>query len=60
MGDLKLKRCPFCGSKADMIAVPGYFGEKSGWLVQCSAQCVNQMPHTSEQDAAGHWNRRVE
>lgn len=57
-----LRPCPFCGSKAELLIVPGYFdqGNQSGWVVKCTAGCCNQMPHALKQDAAEAWNRRVE
>lgn len=58
-----LKPCPFCGGKAELIIVPGYFKQglsSSGWLVKCLAGCCNQMPYTSDHDAIDAWNRRAE
>lgn len=59
----KLKPCPFCGGKAELIIVPGYFKQglsSSGWLVKCLAGCCNQMPYRSDHDAVEAWNRRAE
>jgi len=59
----KLKPCPFCGGKAELIIVPGYFNQglsSSGWLVKCLAGCCNQMPYGSDHDAVEAWNRRAE
>ena len=59
----KLKPCPFCGGKAELIIVPGYFKSglsSSGWLVKCIKGCCNQNPYTSDHDAAEAWNRRAE
>lgn len=59
----KLKPCPFCGGKADLIIVPGYFQQglsSSGWLVKCLDGCCNQMPYTSDHDAIEAWNRRAD
>ena len=36
--NIKLKPCPFCGSKAEIIMVPGYYGETSAWIVACTAK----------------------
>jgi len=59
---VELKPCPFCGGKADLIIVPGYFQQglsSSGWLVKCLAGCCNQMPYASDHDAIEAWNRRA-
>ena len=60
--DIKLKPCPFCGSKADLIIAPGYFnnGQSSAWVVKCKNNCACQMPQKSENDAVKMWNRRVD
>lgn len=59
----ELKPCPFCGGKAELICVPGYFKtglSSSGWLVKCLNGCVNQMPYSSDHEAVEAWNRREE
>ena len=59
----KLKPCPFCGGKAELLIVPGRFKSglsSSGWLVKCTNGCCNQMPYTSDHDAKEAWNRRAE
>ena len=56
----ELKPCPFCGGKAELIIVPGYFNKtESGWLVKCRNGCCNQMPYVSDHDAIDAWNRRA-
>ena len=58
----KLKPCPFCNGKAELIIAPGYFKSglsSSGWLVKCLNGCCNQTPHTSDHDAIEAWNRRT-
>ena len=57
-----LKPCPFCGGKAELIIVPGYFkyGLSSiGWFVKCIDGCCNQSTYMSDHDAVEAWNRRV-
>lgn len=54
----RLKPCPFCRGKAELLIVPG--DTKSQWLVACKNKCCNQYPHKSEQDAIESWNTRVE
>ncbi|MBO5969278.1 MAG: Lar family restriction alleviation protein [Clostridia bacterium] len=57
-----LKLCPFCGGKAELIIVPGYFKQglsPNGWLVKCLKGCCNQMPFMSDHDAIEAWNRRA-
>lgn len=54
-----LKPCPFCGCKAELITVPGYFREASACVIKCMAGCCNQKPHRSAQKAIEAWNRRV-
>ena len=59
----KLKPCPFCGGKAELLIVPGHFKSglsSNGWLVKCTNGCCNQIPYTSDHDAKEAWNRRVE
>lgn len=60
MGEVTLKRCPFCGGE-------GMLEQKNGlgtWIVQCSN---NQCPasymigwdYDTEDEAVEAWNRRV-
>ena len=51
----KLKPCPFCGGKAELLIVPG---RVASWLVKCKKGCCNQMPHVSDHDAIEEWNTR--
>ena len=48
----KLKRCPFCGSTAEIIDDGGY------WTIRCT-ECDGQV-HYAETlaDAVFNWNRR--
>lgn len=58
----ELKPCPFCGGKAELITVPGYFKSglsSSGWLVKCLNGCCNQAPYMSDHDAIRAWNGRT-
>lgn len=58
----KLKPCPFCGGKAELLIVPNDSKQglsPSKWLVRCSNHCCNQLPHISDHDAIEAWNRRV-
>ena len=51
----ELKRCPFCGSKAN-----SNFHERLGHLIRCQ-ECGNMTCwHNSELEAIAAWNRRVE
>ena len=56
----KLKPCPFCGGKAEIICSPDYFRTTWGWLVKCKKGCCNQMPFQSEHSAVEAWNTRHE
>ena len=57
----KLRECPFCGGKAELIIVPSYFQglSSNGWLVKCTKGCCNQMPYMSDHDAIEAWNMRA-
>lgn len=58
---IELLRCPFCGSEAELLIVPGYFKQgltSSGWVIKCQNGCCNQMPFQSDHDAVEAWNRR--
>ena len=54
MNDLKL--CPFCGSKAQLLIVPGRVAH---WVVRCSKGCCNTCQHISDHDAEEAWNKRI-
>ena len=53
---VSLKRCPFCGGKADRIEIVGEF------YVRCSNPLCRVRPHTEWYDrltdATKAWNRR--
>jgi len=61
----ELKRCPFCGNKAD-TSDGGYSGEN--WLVRCiSGRADNDLPecpaaegatYKTKEEAIKAWNRR--
>lgn len=52
----KLKPCPFCGGKAELLIVPN---GKAEWIIKCKNKCCNQFPHESKGDAINAWNRRA-
>lgn len=52
----RLKNCPFCGSKAELLIVPG---EMTKWVVRCTKCCTNNGTFLSDHDAIEAWNRRV-
>lgn len=51
-----LKRCPFCGSAAQLLIVPGRVAH---WVVKCSKGCCNTCQHISDHDAEEAWNKRT-
>lgn len=58
----ELKKCPFCGGKAEMI----YTKSIESWTVECAldkGEC-NVIPGTrpfdTKEEAIAAWNRRVE
>lgn len=56
----ELKPCPFCGGKAELLAVPQSSGlSPMKWVIVCKNKCVNQYPHISDHDAIEAWNRRA-
>lgn len=56
MSKSKLKPCPFCGGKAELLIVPS--DPSSKWVVVCKNKCCNQFPHDSEEEAVEAWNNR--
>ena len=54
MGDTKLKPCPFCGGKAEMLNY-----SKNEWLVYCPA-CDGMVERwrKTEEEAVEQWNTR--
>jgi len=53
-----VKRCPFCGSLAD-VEIVGCVG--SNWMVRClERSCLSEGPvKNSEAKAVKFWNKRV-
>ena len=51
-----LKHCPFCGSEAQLLIVPGRVAH---WVVKCSKGCCNTCHHISDHDAVEAWNKRT-
>lgn len=58
--DDKLKPCPFCGGKAELIIILGEdpFEMPYRWSVRCVNSCCKQYPQVSEHDAIEMWNMR--
>ena len=52
----KLKPCPFCGSKAELLIVPG---RMTKWVVRCTKCYTNNGTFVSDHDAREAGNRRV-
>jgi hypothetical protein len=57
MNDLNLKKCPFCGGKAEFAETSVYWVRCSN--EQCEAETTNGENGTKE-EAAEIWNRRTE
>lgn len=59
MSEIKLKPCPFCGSKAEllMLIVPG---KMTKWAVRCTTCYENNGTFVSDHDAVEAWNKRAE
>ena len=55
----KLKPCPFCGGKAEML-ISEYEGSRKEYLVAC-AECDGMVERwiETEEEAVEKWNRRV-
>lgn len=55
----KLKPCPFCGGKAEML-ISEYEDSRKEYLVDCTECCgmVERWVDT-EEEAVEQWNRRV-
>lgn len=51
-----LKQCPFCGSEAQLLIVPGRVAH---WVVICSKGCCNTCQYISDHDAEEAWNKRT-
>lgn len=52
----ELKSCPFCGSKAELLIVPG---KMTKWIVRCTKCYTNNGTFASDHDAREAWNRRA-
>lgn len=52
----RLRKCPFCGSEAELLIVPG---KKTKWVVRCTKCYTNNGTFSSDHDAVEAWNRRV-
>lgn len=57
MSKIKLKPCPFCGGKAELLIVPD---KMTRWVIRCVKGCCCQFPHVSDHDAVEEWNRRAD
>lgn len=57
MPEIKLKPCPFCGSKAELLIVPG---RMTKWVVRCTKCYANNGTFVSDHDAVEAWNMRAE
>lgn len=59
--DIKLKPCPFCGGKAELVA--DVFDQKRIWYVRCCGTGCAVFSETADrptpQEAAKLWNRRA-
>ena len=51
----RLRKCPFCGSEAELLIVPG---KKAKWVVRCTKCYTNNGTFSSDHDAVEAWNRR--
>ena len=59
MEEIKLKPCPFCVNKAELIEQK--HREYSGtFYVRCKGYCIKQRDFKDADRAVEHWNRRVE
>ena len=56
MNETKLKPCPFCGGKAELMK-PQLFG---GYRVRCQLCNTASKPMPAYHEAAALWNRRTE
>ena len=57
MTEIRLKPCPFCGSKAELLIVPG---KMTKWAVRCTKCYANNGTFASDHDAVEAWNKRAE
>jgi Lar family restriction alleviation protein len=53
--DIKLKRCPFCGSTAGL-----YENYDGSYIVQCNYCCIGTIHMKNKQNAIKLWNHRTE
>lgn len=52
----RLRKCPFCMGKAELLIVPG---RMTKWVVRCTKCYANNGTFASDHDAVEVWNRRV-
>lgn len=57
MDEIKLKPCPFCGGKADILGENKYL---PGTIVHCTECQVETPMYKNREDAIKAWNRRVQ
>lgn len=62
MKESKLKPCPFCGGKAELVKDKTTFTFADSYFVRCDNRECGVQPTTwhrlSEQEARDFWNRR--
>ena len=56
----KLKKCPFCGGKAELKLTHGFKGEVIAAFVYCTECGANTRGYALESTAREAWSRRVE
>lgn len=59
MAEIKLKPCPFCGNKAELIEQK-HREYPSTFYVRCKGYCIKQHDFKDADRSVEHWNRRVE
>jgi Lar family restriction alleviation protein len=63
MAESELKKCPFCGHKAQLITKKNYLYDKVMFSVRCTtSMCPGHPPepvwYDSKEQAIKNWNRR--
>ena len=53
----ELKRCPFCGGKAELSVKHGFKGEVIAAFVYCTKCGVSTLSYASQSTAIESWNR---
>lgn len=59
MDEIKLKPCPFCGEKAQMLDTGNYWPKTYYRVISLCFCCMQGKLYDTPDDAAQDWNKRL-